>query len=216
MPSQRRPLWRVYLLTTLLMLLLSSVSRSQEVARIPFFNAPPGTTALGGGIRTGQSLYFENNNEELRTRDLIPLYLYEGKWLFAYGTAGGVHFINNDTFEFNLIAGYRFQKLDPDRNEYYEGLEKREQSLDAGLQIGLKRNWGNVRLNWVTDTLNKHKGQEIELSYRYDFEAGPWTFSPFVGWKWQDANLTNYYYGVSEAEATVDRPAYQPGESQWL
>ena len=216
MPLQKRLFWRAYLLATLFMLLQCSVSRSQEVARIPFFDAPAGTTALGGGIRTGQSLYFENNNEELRTSDLIPLYLYEGKYLFAYGTAGGVHFINNDTFEFNLIAGYRFQKLDPDRNEYYEGLEKRDQTVDTGLQVGLKQKWGDVRLSWVTDTLNKHNGQEIELSYRYDFEAGPWTFSPFIGWRWQDAKLTNYYYGVSEAEATVDRPAYQPGESQWL
>ncbi|MGI9265090.1 MAG: MipA/OmpV family protein, partial [Gammaproteobacteria bacterium] len=28
--------------------------------------------------------------------------------------------------------------------------------------------------------------------------------------------LTNYYFGVSEAEATVDRPEYQPGDSKWV
>jgi len=42
---------------------------------------------LAAGIRFGQNLYFDNENEELRSRDLIPLYLYEGKYFFAHGTA---------------------------------------------------------------------------------------------------------------------------------
>lgn len=196
--------------------LIVTAARGQEVAEIPFFNAPDGTVALGGGIRFGQSLYFENENDELRTQDLIPLYLYEGKYLFAHGTAGGIHFIKKDAFEFNLYARYRFQKLDPDRNAYYDGIEKREQTIEAGLQAKLKRKWGEVGLNWVTDTLNRHNGQEIQLSYRYRFEAGPWSLSPFVSWSWQDDNLTNYYFEVSEAEARPDRAAYSPGESQWM
>ena len=196
--------------------LMVTAARGQEVAEIPFFNAPDGTVALGGGIRFGQSLYFENENDELRTQDLVPLYLYEGKYLFAHGTAGGIHFIKKDAFEFNLYARYRFQKLDPDRNAYYDGIEKREQTIEAGLQAKLKRKWGEVGLNWVTDTLNRHNGQEIQLSYRYRFEAGPWSLSPFVSWSWQDDNLTNYYFEVSEAEARPDRAAYSPGESQWM
>jgi len=195
---------------------LATAAGGQEVAEIPFFNAPDGTVALGGGIRFGQSLYFENENDELRTQDLIPLYLYEGKYFFAHGTAGGIHFIKRDAFEFNLYARYRFQKLDPDRNAYYDGIEKREQTVEAGLQVGLKQKWGEVGLNWVTDTLDRHNGQEIQLSYRYRFEAGPWSLSPFVSWSWQDDNFTNYYFGVSDAEARPDRAAYSPGESQWM
>ena len=203
-------------LAAILFFLSATAVQSQEVAEIPFFNAPDGTVALGGGMRLGQNLYFENENDELRTKDLIPLYLYEGKYVFAHGTSGGIHFVRNDAFEFNLYARYRFQKLDPDRNAYYEGLEKREQTIDAGLQFGVKQKWGDAKINWTTDTLNRHGGQEVQLSYRYRFEAGAWSISPFVSWSWQDDKLTNYYFGVSEAEARPDRPAYLPGESQWL
>jgi len=35
-------------------------------------------------------------------------------------------------------------------------------------------------------------------------------------WSWQDDALTDYYFGVSEDEATPERPAYTPGESQWV
>jgi len=196
--------------------LVAGTSSAQEVAEIPFFHAPPGTAGLGGGIRFGQSPYLATDNEDQRLLDLVPLYLYEGKWLFARGTAGGVHLVNNDTFQFNLYTRYRFQKLDPDSNVFYAGLEERKQSLDAGIEAGLTRKWGELKLSWVTDTLNRHNGEEVRATYRYRFDSGPWSFSPFISWTWQDDNLTDYYFGVSEAEARPDRPAYSAGESQWL
>ena len=197
-------------------LLTASTASSQEVAEIPFFSATPGTAALGGGLRAGQSPYFASDNEDDSQLDLIPLYLYAGRYLFARGTAGGIHVLRNDTFEFNLYTRYRFQRLDPDSNIFYEGLEKRKQSLDAGIELGLTQHWGELKLSWVTDTLDRHNGEEVRFSYRYRFDAGPWSFSPFVSWTWQDANLGDYYFGVSAAEARPNRPAYSPGESQWV
>ena len=200
---------------TVLVTFATSTASSQEVAEIPFFSATPGTAALGGGLRSGQSPYFASDNEDQSQVDLIPLYLYEGRYLFLRGTAGGVHVLRNDTFEFNVLTRYRFQRLDPDSNVFYEGLEERKQSIDAGIEFGLKQKWGEVKLDWVTDTLDRHNGQEVRFSYRYRFDAGPWSFSPFISWTWQDANLGDYYFGVSEAEARPDRPVYSPGESQW-
>ena len=197
-------------------LLLATVASSQEVAEIPFFNVPEGTVGLGGGLRGGQSPYLATDNEDQRQKDLIPLYLYQGKYLFFRGVAGGIHFVKNDKFEFNFYSKYRFQKLDPESNVYYAGLEERKQTLEAGFEIRSSNKWGDVNLHWVADTLNRHQGQEVQLAYRYHIEAGPWSVSPFVSFTWHDDNLTNYYFGVSEAEALPDRPAYQPGESTWL
>lgn len=180
------------------------------------YRAPPGSAALGGGIRFGQSPYLATDSEDERRLDLIPLYLYEGKWLFAHGTAGGIHLFNNDTFQANLYARYRFQKLDPDSNVFYQGLEERKQWLDAGIQVGLTQNWGELKLGWVTDTLDRHNGEEVRFSYRYRFESGTWSLSPYISWVWQDENVTDYYFGVSAEEARADRPAYSAGESQWL
>ena len=54
-----------------------------EVAEIPFFNTPKGTAALGGGLRLGQDLYlaFDDSTDQ-RQFDLVPLYLYNGKYVF--------------------------------------------------------------------------------------------------------------------------------------
>jgi len=51
-----------------LALLISSVANSQEVSEIPFFNAPEGSAALGGGIRFGQSPYLASDNEDERQK----------------------------------------------------------------------------------------------------------------------------------------------------
>ncbi len=198
------------------LLLVTSSLRAQEVAEIPFYDAPPGTAALGGGLRMGQSPYLATDKEDQRTLDLVPLYLYQGKYLFARGTSGGIHLVNNDSLELNFYGRYRFQKLDPGSHEYYAGLTKRRQSFDAGFELALRRNWGDLKLDWVADATNGHQGQEARIVYRYRYEAGPWSFSPYVAWTWQDDKLTNYYFGVSEAEATPERPAYMPGESQWV
>ena len=189
---------------------------AQEVAEIPFWHTPEGSAALGGGLRFGQSPYLATDNEDQRKLDLVPLYLYNGKYLFARGTSGGVHLIKNDALEFNLYARYRFQKLDPDSNAFYAGLEERKQTLDAGFELSIRRKWGELGFDWVTDTLNRHNGDEARASYRYRIDAGPFQVSPYISWTWQDANLTNYYFGVSEEEVTPERPAYLPGKSQWV
>lgn len=216
MNSEQNVLHRISTLAVWSILFFASPLAAQEVTEIPFFHADPGTAALGGGIRGGQSPYLETTNEEQRKLDLIPLYLYEGRWLFAHGTAGGVHIINKDAFQFDVYTRWRFQKLDPDSNEFFDGLEERKQTLDAGLRIGTRQKWGDLSLSWLTDTLDRHNGQEVQFTYRYRFERGSWTFSPYITWFWQDENLTDYYFGVSPGEATPERPAFSAGESQWL
>jgi outer membrane scaffolding protein for murein synthesis (MipA/OmpV family) len=189
---------------------------AQEVAVIPFVNTPAGTTGLGGGLRFGQTLYRDADNEEQRRTDLVPLYLYNGKRLYAHGTSGGVHVFDTGTIRFNALARYRFTKLDPSSNAYYSGLSKRRQTLDAGVEMALHGDWGNFRVTWLADVLDRNNGQSIDVAYRYDFDRGRWTLSPFIAWSYYNANLTNYYYGVSAGEAMPDRPEYTPGASKWL
>jgi len=188
-----------------------------EVADIPFYDTPEGTAALGGGLRLGTDLYraFDDSSDE-RQFDLVPLYLYNGKYLFFRGTAGGLHVIGRDNFELNLMGRYRFTKLDPGRNAFYEGIEERKQTVDAGVEVRWRGKWGALNANYLGDALNRHDGQSAEVSYRYRFDRGSLSFSPFVSWAWNSDKLTNYYYGVSAAEAQADRPEYTPGEAQWI
>jgi MipA family protein len=200
----------------LLVLSVCTAHAQYEVAEIPFFETPPGTAGLGGGLRLGQDLYFATDNEDQRQLDLVPLYLYNGKFLFFRGSAGGVHLINAEQFELNIIGRYRFTKLDPDRNEFYDGVSERKQTLDGGIEVRMRGDWGMLNANFLTDTLDRHAGQSAEISYRYRFDRGSLFFSPFISWAWTSDNLSDYYFGVSDSEARADLPAYSPGDAQWL
>jgi MipA family protein len=206
----------VRLLVVLFALDAAPAFAQYEVAEIPFFDAPKGSAALGAGLRLGRDLYLESDNDDIRRFDLVPLYLYNGKYLFFRGTSGGIHLISNDAIELNLLGRYRFNQLDPGRNEYYDGMDKREQTLDAGFELRLQGGWGAINTNVLTDSLNRHEGQSAEITYSYRFDRGAMTLSPFVSWAWNSDELTNYYFGVRDDEALPDRPAYTPGASQFL
>jgi outer membrane scaffolding protein for murein synthesis (MipA/OmpV family) len=190
------------------LVLASAPAAAQEAARIPITDAPPGTSALGGGVRAGSSP-FEDANAEL---DLVPLYLYEGKWLFAHGTSAGAHFYRDKRFSFDGLVRYRFLNLDRDDDDSLEGLREREQTLDGGFAFSFRgKKWGSVQAAWVADLLDRHSGQETELTYRYRFDRGRWVFSPWVSLEWWSNDLADYYFGVAPGEATPERPVYDPG-----
>jgi outer membrane protein len=187
----------------------TSLGEAQEVARFPIVDAPARTPGLGAGFRSARDIYI---GEDERT-DLIPLYLFEGKYLFAHGTSVGVHLFRNDNFSLDVLSRYRFNRLDPDGNELLQGLTPRHQSVDAGFAAGLRGRYGDLQLTWVADVLDQSNGSETDLTYRFPVDYRNWGFSPYVSAIWQEDNLTRYYYGVSPDEAAPGRPAYQPGDA---
>ncbi len=200
---------RLRLLPQCVVFLAFAPAVAQEVAHFPIVDAPPKTPGLGPAFRTGHNIYIGENS---RT-DLIPLYLYEGDYIFAHGTSIGVHAFRNDTFTFDLLARYRFDRLDPSGNEELAGMSKRHASVDAGAAVGIKGRLGQLQLTGVADVLGNSNGSEVDLTYRYPLRRGNWGFSPFFSLIWQDADLTRYYFGVRPDEATPDRPAYEPDEA---
>lgn len=199
------------------LLLFATPSFAQyELAEIPFFDSPDGTMGLGAGVRLYNDLYIGTEKGNLLNTDLVPLYLYNGKYLFSRGTAGGLHFFRNEHVEFNALLRWRTERLDPVTREALASLNERKQSVDGGLELRLRGAWGQLNLNYLTDTLDRHNGQSAEITYFHPFDNGKASVSPFIGWAWYSDDLANYYYGVSEQEATDLLPAYTPGEAQWL
>lgn len=191
-----------------------------EVTRVPFIDAPPGTVGLGFGFRMGTSPYIEDDEssdiEDQKKLDVVPMYLYEGKYLFAHGTSYGLHVFRTNTFSADILARYRFDYLDPGSSNYYDGLDQREQTVDGGISFTYQGSFGRIKFDWVTDLLDEHNGEEIDLTYRYRIDAGPWIFSPFISYIYQDEDLTNYYFGIKPDEATPQRPAYQTQSARFL
>jgi MipA family protein len=200
--------WRTLGLAGMLLLTAAPVPAT-EVTNIPIIYAPPGTPALGGGIRLSSNPLVG----DMDSWDLVPLYLYEGRHLFAHGTEFGAHLFRNDTFSVSALARYRFTRVVAGDNPLLSGLDDREQTLDGGVTAQVRGSWGQLQADWLTDLLGRHEGQEVNLTYRYRWDLGDLMLSPFVTSTWQNSKLTNYYYGVSPGEAGPGLPAYQAGSA---
>ena len=186
-----------------------------NVTQIPVIDAPPGTVGLGFAVRGGTSPYVgvQNISSMLNDNDvdLLPLYLYEGEWLFAHGTSAGVHLFNNEWLAVDALASYRFDRLESDADDYFLGLDDRDQSVDGGVAVTLKGDWGSLKTTWLSDLTDNHNGEEWEFTYRYSWTSGRWSLSPFVSYIYQDSDLVDYYFGVDSDEALDTRPAYEAG-----
>lgn len=193
-------------------MLAAPLLRATDVHTIPIIYAPPGTPALGAGFRLSSNPLIG----ELDTLDLVPLYLYEGKYLFSHGTEFGAHLFRNETFQLSALARYRFTRVKAGDDPRLANLQDRDQTLDGGLTAQLNGGWGQLQADLLTDMLGRHEGNEANLTYRYRFELGDLMFSPFLTYTWQDSRLAGYYYGVSPEESGPGLPAYEPGSAHKL
>jgi len=191
---------------------------ANPVTEIHVGDIPKGTVALGAGWRFGDSPYVGIDHVGSIWHDgdydLMPFYFYEGERLFAHGSTAGVHLIEKDTFSFDAILSYRFDRLEADVDEFFYTVEDREQTLEGGLAASVRGDWGELSLEGLLDTQDTHNGYAVDLTYRYEWQTGKWTVSPFASVVYRDSDLTDYYYGVSAAESRSDLPEYTAGSSE--
>lgn len=194
--------------------LFSSVTLAEnQVTQIPFSNAEAGTVGLGAGLRFGRSPYkhveslssLENENNT----DLVPLYLYEGEYLFFHGTRAGFH-LWDKSFKLDAVAQYRFDRLETGASDFYNGVENRDQTLEAGLSLAYVRDWGRISFSALADIQSRHNGHIADISYHYPINSGNFHFSPYLSVIYQSSDFTDYYFGVDESEARADLPVYSP------
>jgi MipA family protein len=181
--------------------------RADQELELLLGDLPAGTAGIGGALRSTGEPHIGRSGD----LDFVPLYIYEGRRLFVRGTSLGVHVLNGADLEFDVIARYRFWRLDPGADPRLEGLAERSQTVDAGLGLRWRTPAGEFSVEWIGDLLDRHGGHELETAYRYRFRHHRWQISPFIGLTWLDADLARYYFGVPPGQSRDDRPAYAPG-----
>lgn len=98
-------------------------------------------------------------------------------------------------------------------SEVLLGLDDRNWSIDMAPMVGYRRWPVHVNLKSYFEVLGRHGGNQTELALRLPREY-EWGFLvPSIIGIYSDADYTNYYFGVSEAEARPVRPACSAGSS---
>jgi len=148
----------------------------------------------------------------------LPMLSYVGERFFVVSPRAGVHLYRQPMGGINAITDFRFKGEAFESEGFLAGMQDRKNTAMAGLD-GHLRLPGRYRadLSAMTDILDRHNGQEVNLSLSRVFRMDNLMLIPAAGVVWRSADYNAYYYGVRDSEATESRPAYDPGSDlEWF
>lgn len=177
--------------------------------------AKAAATDAGSGWILGAGVAVTNPGYVGYSRQVTPLplvFYHYGRFFFA-GFAGGYLLDNGEHYRLALVVTPTLNRLKASDSPQLAGIQSRQWSLAGGANLETFGDWGHLNIGLFHDLLDRNNGTSANLGYRFPFHAGDWTLSPGFGLRWEDSNLTDYYYGVSPAEAIPGRPAYSPGSA---
>ena len=143
----------------------------------------------------------------------IPLFGYEGKRLYLRGITVGYRLIQIKGWSIGPTVRPRFDGYEASDSSALRGMKDRNRTIDGGIELAWRTNWGLISTVFVTDLLGAHDGHEMELSYTARFPYAGFNIIPSVGLVWRSRNLVDYYYGVRPSEVGPGRLTYAPGEA---
>jgi outer membrane protein len=169
---------------------------------------PPGDAGLGFSLRLEPSPYRGAD----KSSDLLPLFVYDSEHFYIQSYRAGLK-LERDGWRSELFVARRFEGFASNHvPQSMTGMDKRAVGGDLG--IATQHRWGNgtAYAELLTDASDSSEGTELRLGYRYEaWWNGRLRWRPYATVSFRDAKLNNYYYGVRPAEATAERPAYDPG-----
>lgn len=199
---------RPYLALISLMLPLAASAGAAGSDVLVDFLAIPGSAGLGAIQRLAYTPY----RGATVSRDLVPLYMYEGKQAYLHATRAGLKLSERQDHDLEVFIDYRFEGFPSDQTPaILQGMARRNAGIDVGLAYRKREPWGNLDAEILHDANNLSHGTEMRLGYSVDLQSGRLHLRPSVVLARRNAALNNYYYGVRADETRADRPAYLPG-----
>jgi len=132
-----------------------------------------------------------------------PVIFFDNGLFYARWTRFGVYFLGekNDDFSwgFSLTAQprtYGYESSD------IQGMDKRESSFEGGLAFSMQKDQAWFEVMALTDMLDRYDSWILKTELGYDFKLGDFDFYPSLIAIYQTSDFMNYYYGVTQKEAT--------------
>ena len=135
----------------------------------------------------------------------FPSLQIESKYFFIKELKLGFYLYRDDADEHELTLGITpgFTMFDPDKTKDYRlsFLDKRKMAADAYLQYLRRYRYGTVGAKIYMDVLGNADGFGVDAFYKLPIFINEFTLTPGVGLTYLSGDRTDYYYGISRAEA---------------
>lgn len=176
--------------------------------------------AFGYGVRTNP----------LAQSDDIPIIVdfdiawFGDHWFFDNGDLG-LTFADNAALTASVVTRFnsdrvffgntetRFVSVDVAGLPLSEAVEFKVPDRDYAIELGLEMltdgPWGRLQLTAFHDVSNTHQGYELYADYSYGWRKQRLYIGSSIGASYKSADLNNYYWGVTDAEAGVIVAPYE-------
>ncbi len=185
-----------------------------EEAESPPSPAGPLKLGVGAQVMVASNPYRGGDTVVLA----LPMLTYVGERFFVVSPRAGFNIMRRPEGGINAVVDYRFKGQAFEAEGFLAGMDERKDTMMGGLDANV-RTYGRCRLDLsvMTDVLDRHNGQELNLILSRTFPLEKLFLIPGAGLVWRTADYNDYYYGVKPSEATDERPAYDPGSSmEWF
>lgn len=165
-----------------------------------------GRIGVGVGVIARSSPYRDYNGA---VSQVIPAITYNGERLQVYGPNIQFGIVGTGKLRLAATGRYRIGVYDEDDSDFLKGMGDRSDTFMAGLAIQAVLPLGvEVSARYEHDVLDRIGGGEARIAFDKSLQFGVLRFSPEIAFNWTSAELSNYDFGVTESQATTDRPAY--------
>jgi outer membrane scaffolding protein for murein synthesis (MipA/OmpV family) len=172
--------------------------------------------SLGVAVSTRQSPFIGGENSTIAYPYLTSFthWSMTDGWFLIRDGGYGIRWVSDSDWELGVIARVRTLGLGNSTAEELSGVADRKWTIEVGPTVGYRR-WP-VHINWThwEEVTGRHGGFVSDFSFAYPIDLDRGFIVPRVHAIYESADHSNYYYSVTEAEATPTRPAYTPG-SVW-
>ena len=172
--------------------------------------------ALMGEYYTSQSLYSGVDDFQI----VYPLLNEFGSsvdsdsTLFIRSEYGGIRYISKSDWVIGAVGAVQTLGYGSEDSDVFSGMDRRDWSLQAGVNVGKRLDRIAIDLFVTTDLLGEHDGEEYDLRVARPFDFGRWELVPEIGLRHQSSNFVNHYFGVRASEIIPGRrDEYVPGSA---
>ncbi len=171
--------------------------------------------ALGVSLSLGETPYVGAENSAFAYPYLTSFRdsAFTDDWILIREGNLGVRWVSDSGWELALMGRVQTLGLGSDDVPELRGLEDRKWTLELAPMIGY-RGWPvHIDFKIYADILDRHGGLISELTLSLPMEWSRGYIVPNVRAIQYSSDFTNYYYGVSAAEAGPLRPQYQADDA---
>ncbi len=137
-----------------------------------------------------------------------PVIFMEYEIFYIRWSQIGVYFYGGDDWGLSLMLQPRPNGYKEKDSDTLSGMRTRKNSWEGGLSLAGKNDFGFAEIIYAHDILNSSNRSLIRTEIGTSIKKDKWTFVPSFLLLWFSEGFNNYYYGVTEAEATDTRASY--------